>query len=158
MLFWICICSEVCPHHTGQGHQAKLLRIICCLLLSVCFESLNVPDTTCSRTIAGRIYSDELRIGLYSPLCWKYETLCKSALPWLLLGGRLFIHFLVCHWKVSSLLYSVFWITVWFHVIFPSVKGDFFFFFPPVLHYQADYTEQFLYNWSPAKSAAQTAV
>lgn len=85
----------MCSHHPGQGHQAQVLWIISCLLLLVCFESLNLSDTTCSRTISGRICSDKLRIGVYSPpLLELWETLQVSTVKTVLLfWGRTFLSF-----------------------------------------------------------------
>lgn len=45
----------------------ELLRIICCLLLLMCFKNHWIfPDTRCTRIISGKICSDRFTSGLYS--------------------------------------------------------------------------------------------
>lgn len=71
----------------------QLLRIICCLLLLVCFKNHWIfPDTRCTRIISGKNCSDRFTSGLYSlHLLEVWDTLQVSTDKMvLILRGKLF--------------------------------------------------------------------
>lgn len=85
----------------------------------MCFESLNFSHITSSRTISGRIFSDELRKGLWSPPLLEGEQ-ASTVKSVLLCRGKTFNSF---SGSVTVMCYLYYTVSFEFHFDFsPFLK------------------------------------